>query len=481
MARSGAGVGVVSTIVVLSILSLGLFISTVVFFGKYNRASGDLANADREKRRFVTAAEEQDAQLQAFLQAAERQAPSASLVGYLNNALQQSMAATTGSRRDDFNRLMQRLGEAQLRGFAIAKGWEPPQDGSQGNPPTLAQLAEGTSLLQLMRDMDAAFLSTRQTLAESERARARADNDLRSEVDRVRGIEARHRDTLADLQRQIGAYEEEVDSFRNDTNNAQALMNQRLDTQRSEAADRESTLANRITELEEENARISNQLESQRQDRQGSLRGTDEYALVDGTILAVNAGARRATISIGREQKVVIGMPFAVYTNASAIRPDAQGNYPRGKAQLEVIEIANETATCRITSQTQGNPIVRGDVIANAVYDPNKVYTMLVFGNFDANRDGVATEGEQRDWEAAIEGWGGRVVDEMTGHIDFLVLGQRPVLPPEPPVGASYVLVQEYLRQEEIVRRYDELFRQAAATAIPVLNENRLRTLIGGF
>jgi hypothetical protein len=32
-----------------------------------------------------------------------------------------------------------------------------------------------------------------------------------------------------------------------------------------------------------------------------------------------------------------------------------------------------------------------------------------------------------------------------------------------------------------MIERYDQLFERAQTTAIPVLNENRLRTLIGDF
>ena len=36
--------------------------------------------------------------------------------------------------------------------------------------------------------------------------------------------------------------------------------------------------------------------------------------------------------------------------------------------------------------------MVSGDVIANAVYDPKKSYRFVVFGAFDTDGDGVATQ-----------------------------------------------------------------------------------------
>jgi len=39
--------------------------------------------------------------------------------------------------------------------------------------------------------------------------------------------------------------------------------------------------------------------------------------------------------------------------------------------------------------------------------------------------------------------------------------------------------VLEYIRLNRIVQEYDRIFQQAAATSIPVLNQNRLATLTG--
>src|SRR5206468_2777376 len=105
---------------------------------------------------------------------------------------------------------------------------------------------------------------------------------------------------------------------------------------------------------------------------------------------------------------------------------------------------------------------------ANAVYDPNKVYTFLVYGNFDANQDGVATQQEAVDIRALIESWGGKVVDELAGNVDswggkvvdelaanvdFLVLGQKPPLPPQPQSGAPAAVIQEYMRVRRIAEQ----------------------------
>src|SRR5207247_1031794 len=103
----------------------------------------------------------------------------------------------------------------------------------------------------------------------------------------------------------------------------------------------------------------------------------------------------------------------------------------------------------------------------------------LIFGNFDPNGVGVATPGGAEDLKALIVSWGGKVTDELTGSVDFLILGQKPQLPPKPTVDSPDAVVKEYIRLNGIVEKYKQLQEQAVSTSVPILNENRLYTLIG--
>ena len=95
---------------------------------------------------------------------------------------------------------------------------------------------------------------------------------------------------------------------------------------------------------------------------------------------------------------------------------------------------------------------------------------------------GLASQAEAdlRAFEEQARAWPQvRSCHMLSGEVDFLVLGSRPVVPPQPSADAPVAVVQEFIRLRNIAREYDKLFEQAAATSIPVLNENRLRTLIG--
>ncbi len=476
-ARSGASVGTLVTITILSLLSLGLFVATIVFYGKFSRTQSEKQMAEQALREFVRQEEQQDPQIVSMAQLAGRSGQS--VVGYLQSSHRQTMERLSGSGRDTYEAMMERLGNVRLAGVAAATGWTPAQQGAQ--PPSLQDLVAGSNMLQLLRDVDAHATRLASNLADAERARVVAENDLRNETERVAAIQSRHQATLAAIEEQLDRYRDELNSYRAGTDRARADMDARVERIRGDSRDREGQLLDRISALEDERARLQNQLDVLRGERTKDLfRVTDEYALVDGQIVGTNATERQVTISVGRRNKVPLGMSFSVYSSASAIRPDPEtGDYPRGKASIEVIRVDETTSLCRVLFEVQGNPIVRGDVIANPVYDPNKVYKMVVAGNFDANNDGVATEAEQAAIRAKIEAWGGMVIDDLSGDVDFLVLGQAPVLPPAPGPQAPIAVVLQYTELQAALRRYEQLFAQATATSIPVLNENRLRTLLG--
>jgi hypothetical protein len=263
-------------------------------------------------------------------------------------------------------------------------------------------------------------------------------------------------------------------------NKAKQEMDGHIGQIRDAAQRRENELTERLRKAESENLQLNERIaQLQQANTKNILKPRPEESLADATVTAATPGAGEVTINRGMRDKIILGMSFAVYADATAIKPGPGGEYPMGKASVEVVNVGETTSTCRVTRETRGNPIVRGDVVANAIYDPNKTYTFLVFGNFDSNGDGMATPHEADSVRAIINEWGGKTTDELSGSVDFLVLGQRPVVPPPPNSGAPPAVVTEYLRIDQLAKRYDDLTRQAASTSVPILNENRLYTLIG--
>ncbi|HZW09004.1 MAG TPA: hypothetical protein VFF69_03795 [Phycisphaerales bacterium] len=473
--RGGAGVGVVVTISILSILCLGLFVSTIIFYGNLNKAEGELATARQGLSEYINTQERQDPRVTKI--ADEARAAKKTVVGYLSDSLSQAIKTINGNSRGTYAEAMERLDGEQLPGIAEATGWA-----GQGEAPSVASLVQAGSFDQLLTQTDTYIGSLKGQIASARKAQEVAQADLKNLQDLMAQRDAQHAATLAAVNEELGRYRAEVEAYRSGTEQHQQDMESRVGRIQTESQARESELLDRITTLEEENQRQQNQLEVLRGERKKDLfQGQPEESLVDGRVVAADAAEGTATIDLGRRAKIRVGMTFAVYEEASAIRPNEAGEYPEPKASLEVIRIDENSAICRVLRERSGNPVVRGDVIANAVYDPSKKYKFLVVGNFDANRDGIATEDERRGIVAMIEDWGGTVTEELTGDVDFLVMGQRPALPPEPPINAPIPVVEQYVQAQQVIERYNRLFQQAGSTSIPVLNESRLRTLIGGF
>ena len=304
--------------------------------------------------------------------------------------------------------------------------------------------------------------------------------DLQSEVDRVAQLQEDSATTVATLNEEIGRYKGELDRFRSLVDETIDANNGRVNTIRRERADSEASMQSRIGQLQEESLRLQGQLNQLRESQvSATLLPTDEYALVDGRIIGADPAQNAVFIDLGRNDRMVLGMSFEVYSNAAAIRPDEEGAYPPGKATIEVIRINEGSSVARIVRESRGNPLVEGDVLANAVYDPTKVYHFVVYGNFDTDGDRTARPEEQTAIKGIISQWGGVVDEDLSGRTDFLVLGDRPILPPQPPVNAPAAIITEFIRKSRVADEYDRLFDAAVRASIPILNQNRLFTLTG--
>ncbi|MEX2218047.1 MAG: hypothetical protein WD749_04740 [Phycisphaerales bacterium] len=451
-ARSSAGVGVGITITLLGLACLALFITTIVFYSKFQRSDRELTTTRMEWDNWVRR-DEQNADTIGRLRDLARK-ENKSVVGYLNDSLRGTMQKVSGK----------------------------PGDGPEQLAADLARVegAGSSTLLGVIRARDASIADLTSKLQEAEKNFQTANTNLQNEAARVQAKIASYDKTIQTLTGDVDRYKNEVEQYRQQINAFKLSLDELMEKARNQFASQEAALKEQIRGLETVNLQINEQLAALRRDKSKDfLQPRAEATLVDGSVIGATPGTNEVSINLGRKDRVMLGMTFAIYANSSSITPNAEGVYPAGKATIEVINIGEATSTARITRENKGNPIVRGDVIANAIYDPKKVYTFLVYGNFDTNGDGAATPMETADIKAMIEAWSGKVTDELTGAVDYLVLGQRPVVPPPPNAGDPYALVQEYLRLDRMAVRYDELTRQAAATSIPILNENRLYTLIG--
>ncbi|MEM9559332.1 MAG: hypothetical protein AAF995_03420 [Planctomycetota bacterium] len=454
--RGGAGVGVVVTITLLILFTVIFFVTTMVFFGQASRAKSDLRAAQENIQQFVSPGELNQDSTQALVSLARDQRES--VTAYLTGALRDTMEIASGDRGMTVENLRVRISDVAGEG-------------------------QGDSLLGLLRSRNAEIASLNEALAQAEDDRRKAIATAEAEAARVAEIESDFESRYAALQGDVQNYGDIVAGVESGHEAVAQRLRDEVSRAEDNAQDRLDEAQQRADALAFENEQLKFEVAELRGlGFQTRVTPRSEEALVDGRIDRVNTIDDEVILSIGRGQKVILGMTFAVYRDASSIRIDPEtGEYRSGKAVVEVVRVEENFSRARIIESSEGDPIVRGDIVANAVYDPSKTYTFVVYGMFDRDGDGVPTLFERDDVESLVARWGGEVVDDIRGDLDFVILGERPSLPPAPGPGSSIEAVLEYARLQEVVAKYDELFGAALSTSVPILNQNRLETLIGRF
>jgi hypothetical protein len=452
-ARQSTSIGVGATITILGVATLGLFITAMIFFAQRREAITSLQNAEKTTKEIITDAERNDAVFGKIREAAQPTKPTGKpVVRYMLDERREVMQKVTGSANDTIE--------------AVNKALEK---------------SKATSLVQALRDREGEIAALENKVKAADAARERALQDQATESARVKGIEESYKASVASLQTEVNTTKSEADALRDSLEQFKKQMDKRVEDIRLGYEGKEGGFKADIEKLLSENSILRGKVSEFERVRSGTrFQGQSEYALVDGQVVGSNAGDNTVTINIGRRQHVVLGLPFTVYTQGTTIKVDEKtGEYPRGKATVEVIRVDPDSSTARIIQEQKGNPVVRGDVIANPIYDPMKKYKFLVYGNFDPMRTGSPSVFGANEVKAWVKDWGGETTDELAGDVDFIVLGERPQLPPQPNASAPIEVINAFLNAQTAAKRYDELLKQATDAAIPVLNENRLRTLLG--
>lgn len=452
-ARTSTSVGVGATITILAVATLGLFVTSMIFYAKAREATNLKEGVEKTTRDFVSDIDRNDPVVIRIKEVAKPGTPNGKTVlGYVMNERRDLMQKVTGSDRDTID--------------AVTK---------------ILDAAKGTNLVGVIRDRDNTISNLTKRVEDAEADRTRALQDKETESKRVNDIEKRAQATVKSLQDEVDKTKAETDALREGIAVLKAQMDTRVDDIAAGCESRVAALKSDIDKLQAERAVNQGRLRQFEEQQRGSrFVGQSEYALIDGQVVVTNGSEGTVTLNIGRKQHVVLGLPFTVYSQGTVIRLDDKTNdYPAGKATLEVIRVEENSSIARIIREQKGNPVVKGDVVANPMYDPAKQYKFLVYGNFDPQRTGNASAFGANEVKAWIQDWGGETVDKLSGDVDFIVLGERPQIPPQPSSSAPIEVINFNLDQQRAAQRYDDLLKQATDTAIPVLNENRLRTLLG--
>jgi len=446
--RSGGSTGVLVALVVFVVLTLGLLVTSIFLYKYKSEAELAASEAKTELDLFISAPERGGSDA-ANIRAS---AGGSSVFGYMLGQIRDTGQFVANDRTADIARMRATLG---------LESNESVQDAMR----TLKQDRDNRSQQASSAEKKASDYSKQLEDAQRELAEARKASEK----------------AAAELTASISGYRDAAEGYRAEFNEAKDVLSQAR-------ADNESTYTAKIDELQTEIDGLREKLQRadervaslQRKVDATTITATNPAALVDARIVDYDAKDGTVFIDIGTNKRVVAGMTFEVFDDAPSIAAAAKGNN-RGKASIQVIKIGDTTSTCRILRGSGSRPIVKDDVVANAVFNPSYKFKFLVHGKFDVNNDGKATAGEADFIKNRITEWGGEVVDRdtLSGDLDFLVLGVEPTMPSPLSGDATDAQILAYTDQNNARELYDALLRSAMDAEIPVLNWTRFQTLTG--
>jgi len=448
--RSGGGMGVTVALVISILLVLTLILTNMLFYTKKDQAEQELAGIESQFRAIVRTSElERD-----DVKQLTNEAGSESVLMHLQNEFRSVMQLVSG------NRDMDRGG---LESIMNAEG------------------LEDTTLLAAYREQRTRANATSERAQSLEEQLDIAESRLADFSEERERMRADHQATIDSLNEQIEAIQRRADRYAREVEQAKQDMERRVasirDNYEQQIADLESELEDAKNELASKTDSIQT-LQSKLNEIRVSA--SDEGAIQDGEVLEILDDGS-VFIDLGRQDRVVLGMRFEVYGDITETRRDASGNIPPGKATIEVTRIDETTSRARAIRTTRGRAPVRGDILVNPIYDRNKTYSFFVFGDFDLDGVGGPTARETETVRSRIREWGGEIADEFRGDIDFLVVGVAPEEPGPLPPSPTGPQVRRHVEAQRFYSEYQDLINRAGNLSIPVLNQNRLFTLIGYY
>ena len=195
----------------------------------------------------------------------------------------------------------------------------------------------------------------------------------------------------------------------------------------------------------------------------------------DGKIVSVDNQAKIVSIDIGSKDHAYRGLTFTVYNRGTSVTEDGQG-----KCEIEVFDIAETYSLARIIPSENNKPLLEGDIIANLVWDSEKVNVFVAIGDFDFNNDGYIDSNAQQRLANLIEKWGGRLDQNISIDTDFLIVGKEPqVIPVDEENDLNLIVEQNNEDALERLRHYNDTLDKAESLWIPVFNYDRFLYFIG--
>jgi hypothetical protein len=253
-----------------------------------------------------------------------------------------------------------------------------------------------------------------------------------------------------------------------------------LRDQLQQARDDNKALNDDLLKTQEELKVAQADLKSEKEKLSKIEPGPDREVLAyepDGQIILIDDQAKVVHLNIGIDDKVYQGLRLTVYDRGTSIPEDG-----KGKAEIEVFDVAKTYSAARITQPKLSKPILQGDIVANLIWDTDRTNVFVIAGDFDLDDDGMIDYNGADKIKTLIEKWGGRVDDTISIDTNFLVLGQQPQVLQRPTLDEQDIdprAMDVYNASLQRLNRYNELRERAQMLWIPLFTYERFLYFIG--
>jgi gas vesicle protein len=255
---------------------------------------------------------------------------------------------------------------------------------------------------------------------------------------------------------------------------------QTLRDQLQQVRDDLKALNDQLLKTQEELKLAQNDLKSEKEKLSKIEPGPDREILAydpDGQIILIDDQAKVVHLNIGIDDHVYQGLRFTVYDRGTSVPEDG-----KGKAEIEVFDVAKTYSAARITKSELRKPILEGDIVANLIWESDRTNVFVIAGDFDLDNDGMIDYNGEEKIKTLIEKWGGKVADSIAIDTDFLVLGKQPQVLQKPTLDEQDIdprAMEVYNASLQRLNRYNGLRDQAQTLWIPVFTYDRFLYFIG--
>ena len=327
--------------------------------------------------------------------------------------------------------------------------------------------------------LDSALADAKKRIKELEAKIGALNEEIGKKNEEIAKIKQEMLNEVADAQKKL---EEAVKKFQADLKRKDEQLKRRDEMNKQAIKKRDERIAalaaeldNKTLEIQKLKLRIAKLEEKWRKARAKAGSISEMIARkADGKIIRVFPDERLCYINLGREDNVMPGLPFSVYSKETGIPSSGEG-----KAKIEVINVGETTSECRIVEWDRTEPIMPGDLIANIAFDRTRTYKFVVEGEFDLYGTGRPDPLGNEKIRSLIKRFGGKVLDSVSVDTDFVVMGDEPQRPPTPGEDAPPAVWQIYKNKLKEYNHYQQVKEMAISLRIPILNTNRFLAFTG--